>query len=357
VKYEDTVMMLGETQALNAAGLQGASGNSPMPLLGLIEAVDASGAAVARLRITRWPVVVGRDLSADLVLSDPHVAPQHLRIEPSATGRIGVVQVLETINGVRQGRKHYQSGQFFGWPDGEDLVMGHLRLRLRLAEMPLAPEQSLTTISWRPVATTVALVLAMIALALVQAWLKVTESEKFAQVAVAVVGALLGGLALWAGLWALATKLFTGRAQFWRHVRIVGVVSLVEPLVSGLGYLLAFVFSLESLSRFNFLLSAPVVAIGIAFQLLVIAPQRRRALVTTVVVTTLVVVLAFMGTNWLQNKRWTSQLYMSALFPPSWRLAPAVPVDQWMREAGAIRQRLDERLKDQSEPRGDGDDE
>lgn len=349
---ENTVVMPVDTQSLTAADLQGGA-----PLLGLIEVVDASGSAVARLGITRWPVVVGRDLTADLVLSDPHVAPEHLRIESSATGRTGVVQVLQTINGVRQGRKHYEAGQFFAWPVGEDIVMGHLRLRLRLADMPLEPEQSLTTIPWRTVGSTVALVLAMVTLALVQSWLKVSEPEKFAQVAVAVVGALLGGLALWAGLWALATRLFTGRAQFWRHVRIVGVVSLVESFVSGLGYLLAFVFSLESLAHFNFLLSAPVVAIGIAFQLLVIAPQRGRTLMSTVAVTTLVLVFAFMGTNWLQNKRWTNQLYLSALFPPSWRLAPTVPVSQFLREAGTLRQRLDQRLKDQSEERSDGEDE
>ena len=69
---ENTVVMPVDTQSLTAADLQGGA-----PLLGLIEVVDASGSAVARLGITRWPVVVGRDLTADLVLSDPHVAPEH----------------------------------------------------------------------------------------------------------------------------------------------------------------------------------------------------------------------------------------------------------------------------------------
>ena len=63
-----------------------------------------------------------------------------------------------------------------------------------------------------------------------------------------------------------------------------------------------------------------------------------------------------MGTTWLQTKRLSNQVYLSALFPPSWRLAPAVPVSQFMQEAASIRQRLDERLKDRDDDAA-GDDE
>lgn len=327
------------------------------PVQGMIEAVDHSGHLLARLGVTRWPVVVGRALGADLVLNDPHVAAQHLRIEPSTSGHLGVVQVLHTLNGVRLGRKHYESGQTFSWPVAEELILGHVRLRLRLAQVPLEPEQSLHVVPWRSVATTVALVLALLVLALVHTWLRIHETEQLPQMAVSLVGFMAGALALWAGLWALATKLFTGRSRFWQHVRIASVVCLLDSLVSGLGHLLAFVFSLESLARFNFLLSAPVVALGIVLQLLVIAPQRRRALVATVLTTTLLVVAAYMGSNWLQNRRWTNQLYMATIFPPSWRLAPAVPVDQFMRESAVLRQRLEQRLQDQPEERGEPDEE
>ena len=104
------------------------------------------------------------------------------------------------------------------------------------------------------------------------------------------------------------------------------------------------------------LLSIPVIAAGVIMHLLVIAPQRRRSLVAMVAGVALLGVVAMMGANWLQNKRATNQLYLSALFPPGWRLAPTVPLDQFMREAASIRQRLDERLKDHDED-APGDDE
>ncbi|MBK9574645.1 MAG: FHA domain-containing protein [Rhodoferax sp.] len=324
-------------------------------LLGLLEVFDRSGATVTRLRVTHWPVAVGRALSADLVLDDGHVAAEHLRIEQSPSGTIQVC-VLDTFNGVRRGGKLYPRGECFDWNGEDDLSLGRSRLRLRLPGMPIAPEQALPKSPWRVVGLTVALMLAVFGLSVLQAWFKVTEPAKFAQAALSLVGVLLGGLVVWAGLWSLATKLFTGHPQFWRHVRIACAFSLLQPLATGGGYLLAFAFSWESLARFNFLLSIPVLAAGVIMHLLVIAPQRRRSLVAMVAGVALLGVVAMMGANWLQNKRASNQLYLSALFPPGWRLAPTVPLDQFMREAASIRQRLDERLKDHDED-APGDDE
>ena len=54
---------------------------------------------------------------------------------------------------------------------------------------------------------------------------------------------------------------------------------------------------------------------------------------------------AWMGVQWLNHARLSNQLYMSSLFPPSLRVAPAVPVPQFTQEAGALRERLDRRVK------------
>lgn len=341
----DTLMMEDESHAAPAGGVDtGPNGG----LLGLLEVFDRSGATVTRLRVTHWPVAVGRALSADLVLDDGHVAAEHLRIEQSPSGAIQVC-VLDTLNGVRRGSKLYPRGERFDWNGEDDLSLGRSRLRLRLPGMPIAPEQTLPKSPWRVVGLTVALVLAVFGLSVLQAWFKVTEPAKFAQAVLSLVGVLLGGLVVWAGLWSLATKLFTGHPQFWRHVRIACVFSLLQPLATGGGYLLAFAFSWESLARFNFLLSIPVVAAGVIMHLLVIAPHRRRSLMAMVAGVALLGVVAMTGANWLQNKRASNQLYLSALFPPSWRLAPTVPVEAFMREAATIRQRLDDRLKDQDE--------
>lgn len=314
-------------------------------LLGLLEVRDRHGATVARLPVHQWPVTVGRALSADLVLDDTHVAAQHLRIDAAPNGG-ALVTVLDTINGVRHGAVLQPRGTSFDWDGTNDLVLGRLHVRLRLPDTPLAPELALPDAPWGGIPLTVVLMLAVVGLVVLQAWLKAGDTSKFAQSAVTLVGMVLLVLNVWAGVWALATKLFTGHLQFWRHMRIASACSLIEPLVSGCGYLLAFSFSWESLARFNFLLSAPILAAGLLAQLLVIAPQRKRGLLILTTTLTVLGLAATMGNTWLQSKRLTSHLYMDALLPPSWRIVSTVPVEQFMLEAKGIGTKLEQRLQD-----------
>ena len=347
---EDTVMMeYGESELPVAGPVAEVPVPAPAARLGLLEVIDRNGVAAHVVSVTQWPVTVGRGLSAHVVIDDAHIAPEHLRISALDDGFV-VVQVLDTINGVRRGNGALMRKDMrFDWSGTDDLVLGRWRLRLRLAGAPLAPEEPLPLFPWKTVMLTVALVLGLLGETLFSAWLQNTGAEKFAQTALPAVAMLMGGVALWAGVWALATKLFTGHQQFLRHVRIVCGVLLADSLVSVLAYALAFMFSWESLSRFNSLLTPPVLGVGIFLHLMVIAPQRRRGLLALVAGTVLVGMLAMVGNSWQKTKRWSDELYLSALFPPSWRLAPAVPLEQLMLESKSIQDRLAKRLNDQPE--------
>jgi hypothetical protein len=324
-------------------------------ILGLLQAIDRNGALVAKLDVKHWPVTVGRALTADLVLDDSHVAGEHLRIDRTPEGVV-TVQVLDTVNGVTLGRAQHGQGTQFNWPDSEGLTLGRLKLGLRLAEAPIAAEEPLPHFPWRTVAWTVLAVVGMLALVVGQSWLTLTEPSQLARQLPGLVAAVAMGIAVWAGLWALATKLFTHRLQFWRHVRIACASALAVQLVSVLAGLLAFMFSLESLARFEVQLALLGAAAAIYVHLTVIVPQRRRGLAGLVAGVAVLGIVAMLGTNWLQNKRLSNKLYMSTIYPPSLRMAPAVPVAQFLDEAGALRERLAARLKDREPDAGAADD-
>jgi hypothetical protein len=189
-------------------------------ILGLLQATDRNGALVAKLDVRHWPVTVGRALTADLVLDDSHVAGEHLRIDRTPEGVV-TVQVLDTVNGVALGRAQHARDAQFSWPDSETLTLGRLKLGLRLAEAPIAAEEPLPQFPWRTMAWTALAVMGMLALVVGQSWLTLTEPSQLArQLPGLIAGVAMGTWLLWAGLWALATKLFTHRLQFWRHVRI-----------------------------------------------------------------------------------------------------------------------------------------
>jgi hypothetical protein len=325
-------------------------------MLGLLQATDRNGATAGRLEIRHWPVSVGRGLDADLLLDDSHVAAEHLRIDRSPEGEIRV-EVLETANGVSLGAKHYGRGQSFVWPATQALNLGRLKLGLRLAEEPVVAEEPLPRFPWRGVAWTTVGLLAMLAVVLGQSWLTLTEPSQFSRQLPGSLGMTAVAIVVWAGLWALVTKLFTHRPQFWRHVRIACFSSVAIQLALLLASILAFSFSLETLARFGSLLLLLGVAASVYLHLGVIAPQRRRSLALLVAGLAVLAIVVMGGSNWLQNKRLSNKLYMSAIFPPSWRLAPAVPARQFIDEAGALRERLEARLKDkEAEDAAGGDD-
>lgn len=316
------------------------------PTLALLEAFDRHGALLARAPVTRWPVTVGRSLECDLVLDDPHVAPTHLRIDRRADApRTVRVEVQPTLNGALLRRKRHGGGQRFDWPDGAPLEIGRTRLALRLADAPIASELPLPRFPWRTLATTVTLLALMLAATLGAAWLKADDAPKYLK---ALPGTLLGlvlALGGWAGLWAIANKVFDGHLQFWRHVRIACALYLGAEAVHIAANLAAFAFSWEALSRFDFVLLTLALAAGIHAHLAAVLPRRRAGLAWAVGAVLVLGIPAWLGAQWLNHMRLSNELYMSSLFPPSLRAAPAAPVQQFMQEAGALRERLDRRLK------------
>ena len=315
-------------------------------ILALIEAFDRHGTLLARAPVTRWPFTVGRSLDCDLVLDDPHIAPVHLRADrPMEAPRLVSIQVGQTVNGAMLKGQRYGSGKWFDWPASVPLEIGRTRLALRLADAPVAAEQALPQSSRHNVAATVLLVALTVAAALGSSWLAALDASKYAKALPAMLLGLLAMLGAWSGLWALANKMFDHRLQFWRHVRIACTMYLAAEAVQVAANLAAFAFSWEALSRFAYLLTALVVATGIYAHLAAVLPRRRAGLAWAVGAVVVLAVPAWLGTQWLDRMRLSNTLYMSSLFPPSLRVAPAVPIAQFLQETQVLRGRLDQRLQ------------
>ena len=334
---------------------RGSQAPASLALVALLQATDRHGNSTGRLEVGQWPITVGRALRNHLVLDDSHVAAGHLRIGRNAEGEV-LVEVLDTDNGIALDGRHYQRGEQFVWPVGKALVLGRLKLGLRLADEAITAEEPLPRQPWRTAGWTALAVALMLADVLFEAWLKLTEPSQLPRQLPALLGTSVLAIAVWAGVWALANKLFTGRLQFWRHVRIACAITVAVQAVVLLCGLLAFAFSLESLTRFETQLMLLGLAVAVYLHLTVITPHSRRKLGALVVAITLLGLVSLLGANWLQNKRFSNRLYMTAIFPPSWRIAPAVPVKQLTDEARALRQRLDTRLKDKDADSGASDD-
>ena len=110
--------------------------------LALLEALDRDGMVRQAWRIDRWPVTIGRALDNDVVLTEPHVAPQHATIDlvPAPEGAAAaslLVTAGATNNGLRVGRERVAGGAAATFADsGRDLDLHIGRTRCACACRP-----------------------------------------------------------------------------------------------------------------------------------------------------------------------------------------------------------------------------
>lgn len=318
-----------------------------MERLAVLEVLDRDACVRQVFEVTRWPLHVGRSLHCEVVLDDPHVAPEHLQLQP-ADGGVALT-VGDTVNGVRCGRHHLRAGEVAVRPAAEDWWVGQTRVRLRLAGEAVPAELPLPVAGRWPVA---GLLLALVGGLAWTAWGEYLQTEP-GEFLSSLAGASLSMLAVlgtWSFLWALGSKLFQHRLDYWRHLRIAAVGLLASGVIaSGLG-VLAFATSWVILSHLSGAAEAAVLAVTVWAHLAVVLPGRRRVLawaVGSALVCGLAVAAAF---QYQRTGRVFTELYLTTLPPPWMRLAPTVPPAQFLDEARALQAALEQAA------RKDGDD-
>lgn len=334
----------------SAPGLHAASdGAGGAAVLAVLEVRERGRHLAQAVPITRWPCTLGRAAHADAVLTDPALAAEHLRLDVDEAGCTRV-RVLDTVNGVWLGRRHMRAGQSFAWPGGKTLSVGHTLLTLRLASARLAPPQPWRPASWQSFAVTVLALLAALAWVAVQTFLDMSMTGHLLSriLSRSVEAGLL--LLIWVLLWTVVSKLFAGYALFGRHLRIATLSALAFAACMSALHLAAFAFSWPVLARFDY--SALFVGLAGAswLHLRASTPLPRRPLAVSVALLLLAALGLQLGLQWQAHKRLgQGTLYLSHLYPPGWRLAPAQPADDFMASARSLEQALAARLAEQAD--------
>jgi hypothetical protein len=220
----------------------------------LIEVLDRDGQVRQAIAVSHWPLRIGRALDNDVVLSDPHVAAQHLVIDADESGL--VLSVADTVNGVYWGHKRLRRGDRAPLPasgDAIELSAGRTRLRLRLPGHTLAPELAIAPASSlkRRAAPILLTMLVLIAGVLFNTYLA-NDPDGFTRAAGSTVLSVIAGAALWCAAWATLSKIFTRQAHFSWHLRVFLFGALALMVLGIVPPLLAFAFSWPWVTDFDF---------------------------------------------------------------------------------------------------------
>ena len=314
----------------------------------LIEIIDRDGQVRQSIAVPHWPLRIGRALDNDVVLSDPHVAAHHLSIDDSETGL--AVTVADTVNGAMLGSKRLRSGERVALTESGDaieLTAGRTRLRLRLPGHALAPELAIApTTSLKRRAAPIALAaLVLLALVLFHGDLS-NDPDSFTRAAGGTVLNVIVGAALWCGVWAMLSKIFTHQAHFSWHVRVFLFAALALMALNIVPPLLAFAFSWPWVTDFAFIGEIAVAAGALYFHLLAVEPARHRILKWVAVTCAIVGVALTLWFNVQRTDLFGDELYMNHLFPPAMRVAKPITTDALINGLMPLKATLDQKARE-----------
>jgi len=322
----------------------------------LIELIDRDGLVRQVVRVTAFPVRLGRAIDADVVLDDAHVAARHARLVETESG---VALVAEpSVNGVLLGRRRLAEGLPEPVADGSLLTLGTTTLRLRLAGAALAPELPLLRNAGHAGlhASWIALLVLVTALGVVfDQWLGANPGTPASEMTSVFLGVPLA-FAAWCAMWALGSKLFQRHFDFWAHLEVALLWSIAAALAARLGDHLAFAFSMPVLATLGHALAIVAFAVLIWRHLGIVLPQRRRQFGWVVAAMVLVGAGLDVAARVRQEQPLAGNLYLSALSPPLLRLVAPVTVDAFVDGAKPLEQRLARWAHDSGDDSDAGDD-
>jgi hypothetical protein len=317
----------------------------------ILEVRDRRLNLLARQRVERFPVRIGRAYDNDVILDDRHVDGHHAVLYLDDDGVV-VVEDLGSVNGVRDGLRGAASPRL-RLPSGGTVRLGETVLRVLDAghavarAVPLAHESRLARLVRTRSAAWVAIGGSML-LSMLLASFRLYDGES-AVAAVSAAFLVLALLSVWAGIWAIVGRAQGGRAGFLTHLAIASTATAAGTLwVAAAGYL---EFLWPDLPARRFLESAGTCAVFIAalsaHLSLVSTMSRQRRLLTSGIVTLGLIALVGVGEMSDSSDFDNGLHYSDELRPLGQGLAHTVTLDNFLGDAAAMRPTLDSLARDE----------
>ncbi|HUH83525.1 MAG TPA: FHA domain-containing protein [Stellaceae bacterium] len=305
-----------------------------------VEILSRHRDVASRHRCAGTEIRIGRGYDNDVIVDDPYVAVQHLRLFRDEAGRI-VAEDIGSANGLFLDRGKERLRRVV--VDGDRLIrIGHTFLRIREASHGVPREQVFQRRNriW-PIAHVALLALPALAITATSLWLTDTGEPRLSHYLAPLVE--LTALALlWGGIWAILTRIFSGQARFARNLRIGIGGYLALSLYGSWALFAAFALSWRIPIAFLYVATWCILAAVSFLNLRTVSPTRLW-LKGGIVLALLALAVATQSV-YLSEARadFGQQSYLRQLLPPRLRLAPAQTEDAFFADVEQLKSRLDQ---------------
>ncbi len=304
-----------------------------------VEVLSRHRDVAARFRISASEARIGRGYDNDVIIDDPYVAARHLRVFHDEAGQL-VAEDLGSANGtfLDGGRERLERIVV----DGKHPIrIGKTHLRIRDVNHEVERERLAAT-DWQtlPVVAAAALGASLLGVSALQIWLAQTGELRASGYLAPLLG-IVAMVLVWAGLWALLSRIFSGSAHLLRNLLIALAGGLAFSLYHEVARLLAFGWTFSAAATYQYVAGWLIFAV-VCFLHLREVGRTRLKLKAAVVVALLVVAIAFQT---LQRSEAFSddgrQYSVHQLMPPALRAVRLTEQSVFFGEIANLKTRLD----------------
>lgn len=310
------------------------------------------GTVRQRVRVDGESMSIGRALTNAVILEDPHVDAVHARVLRGDDGQYaledaGSVNRIEALSGLLQDRVVLR--------DGTEVQLGRTWLRFRDEDAPVAPavplQRSVATPARAPrwherTSGRIGLVVAALALTGLGGWLGTSELDAGTQVLGVTLGVAVAFI-VWAGIWAVAARVITGKFAFLAHLAVIAAAWIAFDVGDQVKNVIEFFLPENRVAPVLYTGLLLVVLAALVSGHLAFSSHLSRAARWRVGATVSAVLLALLGAFALvDDDQFTSAAAFSSeirTFSPS--LVPKQTVEEFSAEMADLRADVDELLE------------
>ena len=287
-----------------------------MSLFYFVEILNHNGDVQARHKFSELPIRLGRGYHNDIILDDAHTAAEHAIVELNEHGKL-CVRDLGSKNALTIKGKTANNIEL----TGDTIVqLGRTSVRVRDSEYVVSGEVNDSSRHYLQTWLMFGFAIVMLcALSLMTSWLGDIANNKLSDYIMDMIKWLMSAL-VWAGVWALANRVFSGTANFGRHLFIFSCGIVLLDVLDHIYTILGFAFSWEWFSHYQSHLQIIIVAITIYFHLRLINHNRTLLKIICASLTLLSSGLILMN-NYQKTNQYADSLYMSDVLPPALRVS------------------------------------
>jgi hypothetical protein len=294
----------------------------------------------ARFRITGPEARIGRGYDNDVIVDDPYVAAQHLRVFRDETGQL-VAEDMGSTNGTYLDGGKNRLARFI--VDGENPIrIGQTFLRFRESDHAVEGER-LARAEWRilPVVLTAVLGVSTLGFDALKVWLTQT-SEPRASNYLASLLTIIATILVWVGMWALLSRIFSGRSHFLRNLLIGLAGAFAFTAYNEFAQYLAFAWTWPTASSYQYAASWSILAAMCFLHLREVGPTRLllKAVIVTALLATAIAVQTLQQSEAFSDSG--RQYTVRRLMPPALRAVPLRDQDAFFGDIANLKASLDD---------------